>query len=184
MSNFLLHYAVTNLESLIYMLISVTHCLENYSRKFKNVAILAPCCSVTQSYLTLCDPMDCSTPGSPTLHHLMELVWTHVHWVSDAIQLSSSVVPFSSCLQSFPGSGSFPMSQFFASGGQNIGASASVLSMNIQGLLPLGLTGLISLQSKGLSRVFSSTTVRKHQFCGTQPLLWSNSHPYMTNGKP
>ena len=80
--------------------------------------------------------------------------------------ISSSVVPFSSCLQSFPAAGSFPMRQFFASGGQSIGASASasVLPMNIQGWFPLGLTGLISLQSKGLSRVFSNTTVQKHKF--------------------
>ena len=80
--------------------------------------------------------------------------------------ISSSVVPFSSCLQFFPASGSFPMSQFFASGGQNIGAStsASVLPMNIQDWYSLGLTGLISLQSKGLSTVLSNTTVQKHQF--------------------
>ena len=82
----------------------------------------------------------------------------------------SSVVPFSSCLQSFPASGSFPMSQFLTSGGQSIGvsASASVLPMNIQDWSPLGWTGLISLQSKGLSRVFSNTTVQKHQFLGAQ----------------
>ena len=79
----------------------------------------------------------------------------------------SSVIPFSPYLQSFPASGSFPRSQFFASGGQSIGASASVLPMNIQGWFPLGLTGLISLQSKGLSKVFSNTTVQKHRF-GTQ----------------
>ena len=76
--------------------------------------------------------------------------------------ISSSVIPFSSCLQSFPASGSFPMSWLFASGGQSIGAPASVLLMNIQDWFPLGLTGLISLQSKGLSRVFSSTTAWKH----------------------
>ena len=74
--------------------------------------------------------------------------------------ISSSVIPLSSCLQSFPASGAFPMSQFFASGGQSIGASASVLPMNIQGWFPLELIGLISLQSKGLSRVFSNTTVQ------------------------
>ena len=92
--------------------------------------------------------------------------------------ISSSVTPFSPCHQSFPTSGSFPMSRLFASGGQNIGASAleSVLPMNIQGWFPLGLTGLISLQSRGLSRVFSSTTIRKHQLFGTQPSLWSDSH--------
>ena len=101
------------------------------------------------------------------------------------LTISFSVVPFSSCLQSFPASRSFPMSQFFASGGQNIGASASVLSMNIQDWSPLGWTGWISLQSKGLSRVFSKTTVQKHQFCllprcsqeskmGHQQLHWSH----------
>ena len=84
--------------------------------------------------------------------------------------ISSSVVPFSSCLQSFSASRSFPMSQFFASGGQSIGvsASASVLPMNIQDWFPLGLTSLISSQSKGLSRVFSNTTIQKHQFSVTQ----------------
>ena len=91
--------------------------------------------------------------------------------------ISSSVIPFSSCSQSFPASGSFPMSRLFTSGGQSIGASASasVLPVNIQGWFPLGLTGLISLLSKGLSRVFSSTTIWKHQFFGTQPSLWSSS---------
>ena len=84
--------------------------------------------------------------------------------------ISSSVIPFSSCLQSFPASGSFPMSQFFASGGQSIGvsASASVLPMNTQDWSPLEWTGWISLKTKGLSRVFSNTTVQKHQFFGTQ----------------
>ena len=98
--------------------------------------------------------------------------------------ISSSFVPFS-CLQSFPASGSFPMSRLFTSGGQSIGdsASASVLPMNIQGWFPLGLTGFISLQSKGLSIVFSNTRVQKHQFFGAQLSLWSNSHPYMTTGK-
>ena len=90
--------------------------------------------------------------------------------------VSTSVVPFSSCLQSFPASGSFPMSQFFTSGGQTIGAPASVLPMNIQDWFPLGLTDLISLQTKGLSRVFSNTTVQKHQLFGAQLSLWSNSH--------
>ena len=90
--------------------------------------------------------------------------------------ISSSVVPFSSCLQSFPASGSFPTNQFFASGGQSIGASASVLPMNIQDWFPLGLTGLISLQSRGLSKVFSNTTVQKHQFLGAQLSIWSNSY--------
>ena len=92
--------------------------------------------------------------------------------------ISSSVVPFSSCFQSFPASGSFPMSRFFVSGGQSIGVSTSawVLPMNIQDWFPLGLTGWISLQSKGLSRVFSNTTVQKHQFFGAQLSSQSNSH--------
>ena len=102
------------------------------------------------------------------------------------LPISSSVIPFSSCLQSFPASGSFQMSQLFTSGGQSIGASAlaSVLPMNIRDWFPLGLSGLISLQSKGLSRVFSNTTVEKHQFFGTQPSLWSSSttiHDYWKN---
>ena len=92
--------------------------------------------------------------------------------------ISSSVIPFSSCLQSFPASGSFTRKQFFASGGQSIRASASAsgLPMNIQDWFPLGLTDLISLQSKGLSRVLSNTRVQKHQFFDTQLSLWSNSH--------
>ena len=92
--------------------------------------------------------------------------------------ISSSAATFSFCLQSFLSSRSFPLSQFFTLGGQNIGTSAlaSVLSMNIQGWFLLKLTGLLSMQSKGLSRVFFSTTVRKHQFFGAQPSLWSNSH--------
>ena len=94
--------------------------------------------------------------------------------------ISSSVVPFFSRLQSFPASGSFQMSQFFTSGGQSIGASASalVLSMNIQDWFPLVQTGWISLQSKGLSRVLSNTTVQKHQSFSAQPSLWSNSHSH------
>ena len=92
--------------------------------------------------------------------------------------ISSSVVPFSSHLQSFPASGSFQMTQFLSSGGQSIGvsASASVLPMNIQDWFPLGWTSLITLLSKGLSRVFSNTTVWKHQFFGAQTSLWPNSH--------
>ena len=95
--------------------------------------------------------------------------------------------PISSCPQSFPASGYFPMSWLFPSGGQSIraSASASVLPVNIQGWFPLGLTGLITLKSKGFSRVFSRTTVRKHQFFSAQPSLWSNSlsYPHLTPGK-
>ena len=92
--------------------------------------------------------------------------------------ISSSVVPFFSCLQSFPASGSLPMSQLFTSGGQSIGVSAStsVFSMNIQDWSPLGWTSWISLQSKGLSRVFYNTIVQKHQFFGAQLSSQSNSH--------
>ena len=92
--------------------------------------------------------------------------------------ISSSVIPFSSCPQSFPASGSFPMSQFFPSSGQSIGdsASSSVPPMNIHDWFPLGLTGLTSSQSRGFSRVFSSTTIRKHQYFGTQPSLFSSSY--------
>ena len=102
--------------------------------------------------------------------------WPMSWWCHPTI--SSSVIPFSLCLQSFPESGSFPVSQFFASVGQSIGASVSalVLPMNIQDWFPLGLTGLIFLRSKGPSRVFSNTTVQKHQFFGTPMSLWSNSH--------
>ena len=97
--------------------------------------------------------------------------------------ISSSVVPFSSYLQFFPASGSFLMNQLVTSGGQSIGAlvSASVLPMNIQDWFPLGLTGLISLLCKGLSRVFSNTTIQKHQFFNAQPSLWSNSHIHIYN---
>ena len=115
--------------------------------------------SVTQLCPALCDPMDCSTPGFPVPHQLPELAQTHVHqhefdgwWCHPTVL--SSVIPFSSCLQSFPASGSFLMSQLFTSGGQSIGisAQASVLPMNTQDWFPLQLTGLISLQSKGPRR--------------------------------
>ena len=101
------------------------------------------------------------------------------------LTISSAAILFSFCLQFFPASGPFPTSQLFPSGGQSIGASASasVLPMNIQNWFLLGLTGLIFLQSKGLSRVFSSTTVQKHQLFSTQSSLWSDSHPYKTTGK-
>ena len=137
------------------------------------------------SHVWLCNCMHCSMPGFPVHHQLPQLTQTHVHWVSDAIQLShshptisSSAVSFFSHPQSFPASGSVQMSQFFASGGQTIGVSAStsVLPMNIQDWFPLGWTRWISLQTIGLSRVFSNTTVPKHQFFGAQLSLWSNSY--------
>ena len=144
---------------------------------------------IVQSLIpTLCNSMDCSTPDFTVLHQLLELAQTHIHWVGEAIQtISSSVIPFSFCLQSFSASGSFLTSCLLASGGQSIGASASasVLPMNIQGWFPLGLTGLISLQSKGLSKV--------HQHHSSEiSVLWCSkraffmdqlSHLYMTTGK-
>ena len=132
--------------------------------------------SVAQSCPTFCDPMNRSTPGLPVPHHLPEFTQTHVHRVRDAI--SSSVVPFSSCPQSLPASGSFPMSQLFPWGGQSTGVSAlaSVLPKKSQGWSPSEWTGWISLQSKGLSRIFSNTTVQKHEFFSTQPSSQSNSH--------
>ena len=134
--------------------------------------------SVTQSCPTLCDPMVYSTPGLPVHHQLPEFTQTHVHRVGDAIQPSHPLSSFSSLLQSFVASGSFQTSQLFASGGQSIGVSAStsVLPMTIQDWFPLGWIDRISLQTKGLSRVFSNTTVQKHQFFGAQLSLSCNSH--------
>ena len=133
--------------------------------------------SVAQSCPTLCDPMDCSMTDFPVHHQLPELVQTHVHRVGDAIQSFILCCPLLLHLQSFPASGSFLMSQLFASGGQSIGASASasVLLVNIQSI-SFRMDWLISLQSKGLSRVFSNTTVQKHQFFSAQPSSQSNSH--------
>ena len=130
------------------------------------------------SHLTLCDPMDCSTPDIPVLHYLPEFAQTHVHWVDDAIQPSRSLPPTSLLALNLSQHQGLFQWVFFASDGQNIGASAStsVLAMTIQGSLPLGLTGLISLLSKGLSRVFSNTTIQKHQFFSAQCSLWSSSH--------
>ena len=135
-------------------------------------------CLVTQSCPTLHPHglqqarLPCPSPTPRTCSNSSPLSqWCHS-------TISSSIIPFSSCLQSFPASGSFLMSHLFTSGSQSIGASAStsVLRMNIHGWFPLGLTLLISLHSKGLSRVFSSTTIWKHQFFGPQISLWSNSH--------
>ena len=127
--------------------------------------------SVAQSCLTLCNPMNRSTPGFAVHHQLLESTKTHVHWVGDTIQQShplSSPSPSIFNLSQHPGS--FQMSQFFTSGGQSIGVSASrsVLPMNTQDWSPLGWTAWISLRSKGLSIVFSNTTVQKHQFFGPQ----------------
>ena len=128
----------------------------------------------SHSVLLVSSPMNCSMPGFPIFHHLLEFAQTHIHWASDAIQASYPRLP--------PSPPAFNhsqcQSQLCASGGQSIGASvsASVLPMNIQGWFPLGFTGLISLQFKGLSRVFPSTTVQRHQFFSAQPSLLSSFH--------
>ena len=143
--------------------------------------------SVTQSCLTLCNPMNHSMPGLPTHHQLLESTQTHVHRVDDAIQPSHPLsFPSPLAFNLFPASGSFPVSQLFASGSQSIRvlASTSVLPINTQGWSPLGWTGWISLQSKGLSGVFF-----KHH-SSKASILWHSaffivqlSHPYMTTGK-
>ena len=141
------------------------------------------CCLVTKSCLALCDCslcMDCSTPSFPVLHWLPEFAQTHVHWVSDAIQSSHLLSPLSLVLNLSQHQSLFQWVSSFhqvAEMLESVGTSAStsVLPMSIQGRFPLGLTNLISLQSKGLSRVFSST-IWKHQFFGNQPSLWFNSH--------
>ena len=124
----------------------------------------------------LWNPMDWSLPGSSVLHCLLKFAQIHVHWVSGAIQPSYTVTRFSSWPWYFPAPGSFPMSWFFVSGGQSIGASApaTVFPVNNQGWFPLRLTDWLSLQSKGPSRVFSNTTVQKHLFFGA---LSSIFHP-------
>ena len=149
-----------------------------WCRQFCPQKSLVQFSSVAQSCPTLCNPMDCSTPGFPVHHQLPELTQTHVHWVGDAIQpshsLSSPSLPTFNLSQH---QGLFT-SQFFTSGGRSIGvsASASIFPKNSQDWSPLGWTGWISLQSKGLSRVFSNTTVQKHQFFSAQLSLQSNYH--------
>ena len=135
--------------------------------------------SQSLSRIWLCKPMELQharLPSPSPSPRICSNSFPWNQWCHPTI--SSSFVPFSSHLQSFPTSGSFPMSQFFTSGGQSIGvsASASTLPMNTQDWSPLGWTGWISLQSKGLSRVFSNTTVQKQQFFGAQPSSQSNSH--------
>ena len=133
--------------------------------------------SVAQSCLTLCNPMNRSTPGLPVHHQLPEFTQTHVHRFCDAIQpshpLSSPSPPAPN-----PSSESFPMSQLFAWGGQStrVSALALFLPKKSQGWSPSEWTGWISLQSKGLSRVFSNTTLQKHRFFSAQPSSQSNSH--------
>ena len=152
-------------------MLSITHYRRNANQNHNEVSSHTgqnQFSSVTQSCPTLCNPMNHSTPGLPVHHQLPESTQTHVHRVSDAIQPSHPLSSPSSALNL--SSGSFQSSQLFASGGQSIGvsASASVLPMNTQDWSPLGWTGWISLPSKGFSRVFSNTTVQKHQFFGAQ----------------
>ena len=143
------------------------------------------CCLVTKSCLTLCDPMDFSMPGLPIPHYLMEFAQVQVYWIGNVIQ------PFHPLLSSSPSAFSlsqhqgfvffFPVRLLFILGAQSIGASAPILPMNIQSWFPLRLTGLMSLLSKRLSRIFSSTTIQKHQFFSALPSLWSkfaSAHDY------
>ena len=140
--------------------------------------------SVAQLYWTLWDPMDSSTSGFPVLHNIPEFAQTHVHWIGDVIQPSH---PLSSPSPPAPNPSqhqSLPMSQLFASDGQSIGASASVLSVDIQGWFPLELSCFISLLPKGFSKVFS-TTIWMYQFfcCCSAFFIVQLSYPYMTSGK-
>ena len=136
--------------------------------------------SVTQYCLTLCDPMNCSTPGLPVHHQLLEFTQTYVHRVSDAIQPSHPLLSPSPPAHNPSHHQSFPMSQLLAWGGQSTGVSAlaSILPKNTQDWSPSEWTGWISLQSKGLSRVFSNTTVQKHQLFSTQLSSQSKSHTH------
>ena len=154
------------------------------ARKFTLIFVIEN--SVQFSYsvcLTLCDPMNCSTPGLPIHHQIPESTQTHVHCVGDAIQPSHPLSsPSPLALKSFPGSGSFQVSQLFASAGKSIGVSAStsVVPVNTQDWSSLEWTGWISLQSKGLSRVFSYTTVQKHHLMNLELQGFSIFHPKAT----
>ena len=142
-------------------------------------------CSVFQSCPHFCNPMDCIMPGFPVLHHLLELL--KLMSVESACHptISSSVVPISSCLQSFPASKYFPTSWLFASDSQSIGISASATAppMNIQDWFILGLTALISLQSKGLSRVLQHHSSKASVLWHSAFFIVQLSHPYVTTGK-
>ena len=135
-------------------------------------------CSASKSCLTLCDPIDCSMPGFPVLHYLLEFAQTHVHWVSDAIQSSHPLSLPSPLALNLSSIKVFSDESALHIRWPSIGVSelTPVLAMNIQDWFLLGLNGLISLLSNGLSRVFFSTTVWKQQFFVIQPSVWSKSH--------
>ena len=152
-------------------------CTHPYTDRCKDVysSSLLFSCSVVPDCLRLHELLHTKLPCPSLSPRVCSNSCPLIQWCHPTIP--SSVIPLSSHPQSFPASEFFPVSRLFTSGGQRIGAS--VLSMNSQDWFPLGLAGLISLQSKGLSRVFSSITVQKHWFFGTQPSLWSNSHIHM-----
>ena len=174
-SPYMAYYAsMGNNEARLYKLIIECFPRSNFFKRKKGKG--GSVCSVAQLCLTLCDPMNRSTPGLPVHHKLLEFTQTHAHRVGDAIQPSHPLSPPS---PPAPNPSQYQgLFQLFAWGGQSIGvsASASVLPMNTQDLSPLGWTGWISLQSKGLSRIFSNTIVQKHQFFGAQLSSQPNSH--------
>ena len=137
------------------------------------------CCSVTKLCQTLCNCMDCSIPGFSVLHYLLEFTQIHIHWVSDTIQPSHPLSPPSPpalTLSQHQGLFQWVSALPQVAKGLELQLQHQSFPVNMQGWFPLELTGLISLQSKGLSRVISSTTVQRHQFFSAQPSLWSNSH--------
>ena len=151
--------------------------LKKLSLKINSEWLETSCCrSVPQSRPTL-QLHDCSTPGFPVLHYLSELAQTHVHQVSDAIQPSHlPVTPLLPALHLSQHQGLFQWVGFSHQVAKILELQHQSFRLSIQGWFPLGLTSSISLLSKGLLRVFSSTTIRKHQFFGAQPFLWFNSH--------
>ena len=178
--------AMTNLDRLLISRDVTNKGSHSQSYDFPSSHVSVQFSSVAQFCLTLCDPMGCQH-ASPACPSPAPTVYSNScpfsQWCHPTI--SSSVIPFSSCLQSFPASGSFPMSQFFASGGQSIGvsASASVLPMNIQDWFPLGWTGWISLQSKGLSSLLQRHSSKASVLRCSAFFTVQLSHPHVTTGK-
>ena len=167
--NYVLYLEISIEECILKYSIVIKQWSKNHLKRYLNVVFCVHCFSlVTKLYPTICHPTDCSIPGFPVLYYFP--VWSNSCPMSQLCHLTIS----SSAAPNFPVLGFFPISYLFASDGQSIGAwaSASVLPMNIQSCFPLRLTGLISLLTK---RVFSSSTIQKHQFIGTQSSLWPNS---------